>query len=272
LQLIEATNFGDPQTVKSLIESGANVDAKKKTVKRTSAWDNFLRGKKFKSTKFVYIDTPMHNAVLFGRIEAVKVLLNNGADVDIMDTSSTPLRIAAQVGSAEMVQLLIDHGANINAKSFKRTPLDTAMAALDRELAGSRNEKIEPRKQIADLLRKHGGKTAEELKPVEPVAEVAKPEPATAKAPAISIHKAIGDGNIEAVKQHIAAGTDVNAKDKFGGTPLHAAAYWGHKEIVELLIAEGAEVNAKNSFGDTPLDRAVLWNETADLLRKHGAK
>jgi len=165
LQLIEATNFGDPQTVKSLIESGANVDAKKKTVNRTSAWDNFLRGKKFKSTKFVSIDTPMHNAVLYGRIEAVKVLLNNGADVDIMDTSSTPLDTAAQLGSAEMVQLLIDHGANINAKnSFNSTPLDTAMRAADRELAGSRNEKREPRKQIADLLRKHGGKTGEELK------------------------------------------------------------------------------------------------------------
>ena len=90
--------------------------------------------------------------------------------------------------------------------------------------------------------------------------------------PDISIHEAAKKGNIEAIKQHLAAGTDVNAKDKFGGTPLHAAAYWGHKEIVELLIAEGAEVNAKNSFGDTPLDRAVLWNETADLLRKHGAK
>jgi len=166
LQLIEATNFGDPQTVKSLIESGANVDAKKKTVNRTSAWDNFLRGKKFKSTKFVSIDTPMHNAVLYGRIEAVKVLLNNGADVDIMDTSSTPLDTAAQLGSAEMVQLLIDHGANINAKDTDKghTPLDTAMAAVDGELAGYRNEKREPRKQIADLLRKHGGKTGEELK------------------------------------------------------------------------------------------------------------
>ena len=92
--------------------------------------------------------------------------------------------------------------------------------------------------------------------------------------PDISIHEAAKKGNIEAIKQHLAAGTDVNAKDKFGGTPLHAAAYWGHKEIVELLIAEGAEVNAKNSFSDTPLDRAIRLGqtETADLLRKHGGK
>lgn len=37
-------------------------------------------------------------------------------------------------------------------------------------------------------------------------------EPPTAKAPDISIHKAADDGNIEAIKQHIAAGTDVNAR------------------------------------------------------------
>ena len=37
-----------------------------------------------------------------------------------------------------------------------------------------------------------------------------KPEPPTAKAPDISIHDGALDGNIEAVKQHLAAGTDVN--------------------------------------------------------------
>ena len=51
-------------------------------------------------------------------------------------------------------------------------------------------------------------------------------------APDISIHKAAIDGNIEAVKQHLAAGTDVNLKGKFGETPLHWAAHKGSKEIV----------------------------------------
>ena len=36
--------------------------------------------------------------------------------------------------------------------------------------------------------------------------------------PDISIHNATYDGNIEAVKQHLAAGTDVNVKDEFGRT------------------------------------------------------
>jgi hypothetical protein len=80
-----------------------------------------------------------------------------------------------------------------------------------------------------------------ESKPVEPVAEASQPEPPTAEAPAISIHVAARYGNIEAVKQHIAAGTDVNAK---------------------------------NDDGETPLDVAFLYDETetADPLRKHGGK
>ena len=84
-------------------------------------------------------------------------------------------------------------------------------------------------------------------------------------------------GNIEAVKQHLAAGADVNAKvDQFGSTSLHFAAGSGHKEIVELLIAKGADVNARMKDGKTPLDSAIMimhkHPEIADLLRKHGGK
>ena len=98
--------------------------------------------------------------------------------------------------------------------------------------------------------------------------------------PSVDIHQAAESGNIEAVKQHLAAGTDVNAKFANGTTldgltPLHLA---DTKEIVELLIAAGADVNAiivsGRYKGKTSLDSAIRKNrpETADLLRKHGGK
>ena len=85
---------------------------------------------------------------------------------------------------------------------------------------------------------------------------------------------AIARGDIEEVKQHLATGADVNAKNKVGGTPLHFAALEGRKEIVELLIAKGGDVNIKTDDGLTPLDRAIKYQrtETADLLRKNGGK
>ena len=115
---------------------------------------------------------------------------------------------------------------------------------------------------------------APEVKPVEPVAEAVKPEssPPTAKAPDVGIYWATLSGKIEDVRQHLAAGVDVNAKNVGGGTPLHYAAFNGHKEIVELLIAEGAEVNAKTKRGETPLDLAEDDPKIRNPILKHGGK
>jgi cytohesin len=79
---------------------------------------------------------------------------------------------------------------------------------------------------------------------------------------------AVQEGHKEIFELIIAKGTDVNAKGGIGGgTPLHRAAT---KEIVELLITKGADVNARDDVGKTPLDWAN--DELADLLRKHGGK
>ena len=109
-----------------------------------------------------------------------------------------------------------------------------------------------------------------ETKPVEPVAEASTPEPPTVKAPDISIHDAAMKGNIEAVKQHLAAGTDVNIKTDRGLTPLH---YANNKETIELLLAKGADVNAMDADERSPLHYAAErgFKEIAKLLIAKGA-
>ena len=113
---------------------------------------------------------------------------------------------------------------------------------------------------------------SKEVKPAEPIAEAKKPEPPKAIVPDISFHSA-AHGDIKAIKQHIAAGTDVNAKDKEGDTPLHVAAMYNNKEIAELLIAKGADMEAKSKLGHTPLHVAAMLGkkETTELLINNGA-
>ena len=64
------------------------------------------------------------------------------------------------------------------------------------------------------------------------------------------LQEAAGLGNIEAVKQHLAAGVDVNGWGDKGNeaTPLYYAAQSGHKEIAELLIANDADVNLRSGM------------------------
>ena len=91
--------------------------------------------------------------------------------------------------------------------------------------------------------------------------------------PSVDIHKAAKEGNIEAVKQHLEAGVDVNTKDGEGQTPLHPAAEYGQKEVALLLITNGADVNAKTQIGVTALHGAATqdYSKIIELLISKGA-
>jgi ankyrin repeat protein len=80
------------------------------------------------------------------------------------------------------------------------------------------------------------------------------------KAPEIDIHTAVISGNIEALKQHIAAGTNINEKDPFGGSsPLISASLFGKTEIAKILIDAEADLNFQNNDGSTALHTAAFF-------------
>ncbi len=80
------------------------------------------------------------------------------------------------------------------------------------------------------------------------------------KPPAVDIHTAVVTENEEAIKQHIAAGTNLNEKEPFGGSsPLISAAVFGKSTIARLLIDAGADLNVQNNDGSTALISAAFF-------------
>jgi len=284
---------GRKEIVELLIDKGADVNAKDfedETPLDRAKWGepeiaDLLRKHGAKTSDWLNADNSIHSAASAGHIEAVKQHLAAGVDVNVKDKRQgrAPLHFAAINGRKEIVELLIDKGADVNAKSDVNggTPLHAAafrgykvivelLISNGAHVSAQGNDGRTPldlatqskrNLEIANLLRKHGGKTRKEFKELEAAKE--------------SIHAAARYGKIETVKQHLDAGVDVNAGvHRTEQTPLYYAAQYGRKEVVELLIAKGADVNAKTKRGDTPLDVAIKFKhtETADLLRKHGGK
>ena len=91
--------------------------------------------------------TPLHKAA-YDHEEILVLLIDKSADINAKDINgNTPLHNASIKGHIKIVEILVGKGANVNAKTDNgRTPLDFTNG------------------DIADLLRKHGAKTSEELK------------------------------------------------------------------------------------------------------------
>ena len=146
-----------------------------------------------------------------------------------------------------------------------------------------------------------GEKSAEEQ------AEPAASQPAgDVRAPAIGLHAAAASGDLEAIRGHIEAGSDLNVKDPEGGacplstaalygqteaavalieagadidcrgndgaTPLHVAAFFCRVEIVKALLEKGADKTIKNSYGSTPLETVTAPFEEVKPVYDHFAK
>ena len=122
---MSATKKGKLDEVKSLLAEGVDVDC----------------SDAFSCTGLFWAAANNHKSI-------VEYLIEKGANLNAgAGVGGTPLARAAYEGHVEVVALLIAKGADVNAKDVSGgSPLDSADES------------------VVDLLRKHGGKTGEELK------------------------------------------------------------------------------------------------------------
>jgi uncharacterized protein len=85
------------------------------------------------------------------------------------------------------------------------------------------------------------------------------------------LFRAASGGNKKDAKLLLAAGTNVNAREYEGETPLMYAAQAGRTEMVLFLLGRGADINAVSNNGETALVRAVGYPATVKVLLEKGA-
>lgn len=96
----------------------------------------------------------------------------------------------------------------------------------------------------------------------------------TIEAPEMDIHTATVIGDLEVIRQHIKAGTNLDEKEPvMESTPLISAAVFGKTEVARALVEAGAEVNYQNREGSTALHTAAFLCrlEIVKLLLENGA-
>jgi ankyrin repeat protein len=91
--------------------------------------------------------------------------------------------------------------------------------------------------------------------------------------PRMNLHLAALQGRVDAIQQHIKAGSDLNAKDEYGSSPLIAAITFGQTEAAKVLIEAGVDMKISNNEGSTPLHAAAFFchTEIVEALLNNGA-
>ena len=211
---------------------------------------------------------PLAWSALHGQTEAARLLIENGADVNIKDDDgSTPLHGAAVFGRADVAKLLIENGANLQIHNDDGgTPADALH--LDWRTTAFIGGFIGVEVEKENIAVMQSGRN--EIAKLFGVKEFDSKDIASAQ----DLSGAVFTGNLPVVKQALIDGADPNAKDpQSGSTMLATAALMGHTEIVELLLEHGADVNTKSRDGSTALHAAAFLGrvETVKFLLEKGA-
>ena len=188
-------------------------------------------------------DIGLGNACLYGHLEVVRFLVENGVNVNAVTATdgTTPLMMACERGHLEIVRLLVERGANVNAATSNDGGTALMMA--------SQNDHLE----IVRYLVERG----------------ANVNAATSTYGGTALMWACMDGNLKMVRYLVErGGANVNATTTDGHTALMWACEKGHLEIVRCLVEHGgANVNlARTNDGMT----ALMWacqNGNLEIVR-----
>lgn len=198
-------------------------------------------------SKHCYNFTLLHYAVVSNNLPITSLLIENGANVSsINHMGRTPLHTAVEHDFEDMARLLVEKGADVNVKHHGDrdmcTPLHRAVIAAN--------------KSVVALLLKSGAEVN--------TRSHGKYTP---------LHLAARIGSQDCVRMLLDAGAEVDPEAHDKNTPLHMAARRGQHDIVKILIEHGAGVNLKGWQKCTPFHSAVLWGHftTSQLLLEKGA-
>lgn len=187
---------------------------------------------------------PLHLATIRGHLEAVKLLIESGAEVSAGDReNTTPLVCAAIGGHQEIVEYLVNQGAAITeTDDFGQTALLAASGAGNIELV--------------DYLLANGADIHRCNNRGQGV-----------------LHWTALVGRVEMLIHLLGRGADLTSGDNEGATPLHSAAQRGYTDVAQILIDRGLDINVTNNFGEAPISEAV-WDQTemVQWLIDHGAE
>lgn len=175
-------------------------------------------------------------AATLGRMDQVRALLAEGVPVDARDRNGeTALAAAAGYRQPAVVRLLLDRGANPNLVSRRSTPL--ANAAWDGELDIARmllKAGADPNPPLDSPPIYTAALSGSPEMVLLLLRAGARPDPASAWEP--PLHHAAAVGYADIVKALLQWGADPTRVNRDGETPLMAAARNGHADVVSILL------------------------------------
>jgi ankyrin repeat protein len=249
--LMFAVERGHLAIVEHLIIAGADVNLSDRP------------GKKLGKTPLMYAAESDHP-------EIVKLLLRSGAVVDYQDKrGQTALYYAVLEQKTEAVKSLLEYGADPHKKNWDSTPFESATYSNKEIVMLITHYDQSKGSEVSDRAREEMLRSASFKGDLGIVRElIAQGVNLTAKDHNgwNALSYACAKGHLDITQVLLAAGADVNIKDQSGCTALSEAAYWGHLEIVNILLSAGAEVNGiDNEEGSIPLFKTIYFERTSIL-------